>query len=176
MQDLFQHSISLWDLAIRGVTVYLTVLVLLRISGKKQMGQMGPTEFVAILLISNAVQNSMNGGYNSLVGGLWLAIVLIALSALLSYLTYRSRFFSEFFEGTPRLVVHKGHILKDALRKERMSVAELKTLIRKQGFHDCREIHAAILESDGYLSVVRIQDLKDHPEWAHEIAADLKGN
>src|ERR1700729_4196967 len=96
--NLTNLSLSPLNFIIRAVVVYLSVLILLRISGKRQMGQMGATEFVAILLISNAVQNSMNGGDNSLLAGLLLAAVLIALSSGISFLTYRSKFFSTIFE------------------------------------------------------------------------------
>lgn len=154
--NLTSLSLSPWNLAFRGVAVYLTVLVLLRISGKRQMGQMGPTEFVAILLISNAVQNSMNGGDASLVGGLLLAVVLIGLSSLISYLTYKSRFFSGIFEGTPTLLVHKGKVLYKHLAHERMSEAELKTLLRKQGLHHLNEIETAVLEADGTFTVTKV--------------------
>src|SRR3954470_17889269 len=101
-------SLTPANLIVRAIVVYLAVLILLRISGKRQLGQMGATEFVAILLISNAVQNAMNGGDNSVIGGLLLAGVLVGLSALISYLTYRSRWFSSIFEGTPTLLIHKG--------------------------------------------------------------------
>ncbi|MGZ3748110.1 MAG: DUF421 domain-containing protein [Pseudobdellovibrionaceae bacterium] len=149
-------NISPVNLIIRGFVVYLAVLILLRISGKKQLGQMGATEFVAILLISNAVQNSMNGGDNSLIGGLLLALVLVSLSSLISYLTYKSRFFSAIFEGTPTILVHKGKIIPQNLAKEQMNEGELKTLLRKQGLHSISEINAAILEADGTLSVTKI--------------------
>src|SRR5678809_648117 len=91
LQNLVDLHLSPLNLIIRAVVVYLAVLILLRISGKRQLGQMGATEFVAILLISNAVQNSMNGGDNSLTGGLILATVLIALSSLVALMTYRSK-------------------------------------------------------------------------------------
>ncbi|MGZ3743920.1 MAG: DUF421 domain-containing protein [Pseudobdellovibrionaceae bacterium] len=149
-------NISPVNLIIRGFVVYLAVLILLRISGKTQLGQMGATEFVAILLISNAVQNSMNGGDNSLIGGLLLALVLVSLSSLISYLTYKSRFFSAIFEGTPTILVHKGKIIPQNLAKEQMNEGELKTLLRKQGLHSISEINAAILEADGTLSVTKI--------------------
>ena len=152
-QNLANMTLDPWNLAVRAILVYLAVLVLLRISGKRQMGQMGATEFVAILLISNAVQNSMNGGDNSLTGGLLLAIVLVGLSALISYLTYRSRFFRTIFEGTPTLLVHKGKVITQHLHRERMSEAELCMLLRKQGQHSFHEIETAILEADGTLSV-----------------------
>src|SRR5437016_2913890 len=125
MADLWTHLMSFdvapFNLIIRGIVIYLSVLILLRISGKKQMGQMGATEFVAILLISNAVQNSMNGGDNSLSGGLLLAFVLVSVSTLISLLTYKSVFFRSLFEGTPTLMVHKGKIVHAHLSKERVS-------------------------------------------------------
>src|ERR1700722_1466293 len=110
-QNLFDFNLAPLNLIIRAVVVYLAVLLLLRISGKRQMGQMGATEFVAILLISNAVQNAMNGGDNSLTGGLILATVLIVMSSLITYLTYKSSTFSSIFEGTPTLLIHHGKIL-----------------------------------------------------------------
>ncbi|MBX9767620.1 MAG: DUF421 domain-containing protein [Bdellovibrionales bacterium] len=155
-QNLADFNLSPLNLIVRAVVVYLVVLILLRISGKRQLGQMGATEFVAILLISNAVQNSMNGGDNSLVGGLLLAAVLIGLSSLISYLTYRSVLFSTIFEGTPTLVIHNGKLIHKHLAQERMSESELRTLLRKQGLHNLQEIETAILEADGTLSVTRV--------------------
>jgi uncharacterized membrane protein YcaP (DUF421 family) len=143
------------NLVVRAIIVYVAVLVLLRISGKRQLGQMGPTEFVALLLISNAVQNSMNGGDNSLTGGLLLAIVLIVTSWAISWLTFRSRKFSLIFEGTPTLLVHKGKTLPKNMAKERLTATDLKILLRKQGIHSLDEISTAILEADGSLSFTK---------------------
>jgi len=165
MQNLLHNDIPAWNLLVRAVVVYLTVLILLRISGKRQMGQMGATEFVAILLISNAVQNAMNGGDNSLSAGLWLAIILIAMSTLISFLTYRSQFFRTVFEGTPSLLVHKGKIIREHLDRERLSETELRTLLRKQGVHHIHELDNAVLEADGTLSITKACDPPlPHPE------------
>src|SRR4051812_1501329 len=119
---------------------------------------MGATEFVAILLISNAVQNSMNGGDNSLSGGLILAVVLIFLSTATSYLTYRSRIFRGIFEGTPTLLIHNGKAIEKNMAKERMSDVDLKILLRKQGIHHIAEVTTGILEADGTLSLTHKND------------------
>lgn len=156
--DLTHPSLPTPDLIVRAVVVYLCVLLLLRVSGKRQLGQMGATEFVALLLISNAVQNAMNGGDNSLTGGLILAAVLIATSWLISILTFRSRRFSILFEGSPTLLVHKGQMIRQNLAKERLTPTELRILLRKQGVHTLNEISTAILESDGSLSVTRTSE------------------
>lgn len=153
--QLFHFDVTPLNLAIRAVAVYLVVLVLLRIGGKRQIGQMGATEFVAVLLISNAVQNSMNGGDNSLIGGLWLAGILIAMSTGISYLTYKSRFFSHLFEGTPTLLVHHGKPIPRALRSELMTQRQLREMLRHQGFRSLTEIKDVILEADGTLTIVR---------------------
>ena len=157
--DLTHLTISLPNLTIRAVVVYLAVLLLLRISGKRQLGQMSAIEFVALLLISNAVQNAMNGGDNSLVGGLWLAAVLIFLSWLISWLGYRNKHVRIIFEGSPRLIVHRGKIITKALAKERLNPSELTTLLRKQGIHHFHEVHSAVLESDGTLSVIKESEI-----------------
>jgi uncharacterized membrane protein YcaP (DUF421 family) len=158
-QNLMHFEVAPLNLIIRATIVYLAVLVMLRISGKRQIAQMGATEFVSILLISNAVQNAMNGGDNSLSGGLLLAAVLIALSYTIAFLVYRSRTFSSIFEGTPRLIVHDGKVIDKALRKELLSHSELKALLRKQGVHSFKELKSAILEADGTLSIIRHSDI-----------------
>jgi uncharacterized membrane protein YcaP (DUF421 family) len=146
------------NLVVRAFVVYLAVLILLRISGKKQIGQMGATELVSLLLISNAVQNSMNGGDNSLVGGLILAVVLIVMSSTISLLTFRSRRFSLLLEGSPTLLVHKGQLLAKNLARERLTAGDLRTLLRKQGIHEIHPDLTAVLEADGSLSVTRGAD------------------
>ena len=158
LKNLFDLSLSPANLAVRAVVVFLFVVVLLRISGKRQMGQMGATEFVAILLISNAVQNAMNGGDNSLVGGLLLAAVLIFVSWSISVLTFRFAFARTIFEGTPTLIIHKGLVLEKNLAKERLTHQELKTLMRKQGIHNYSDVATGVLESDGTLSIAKVSE------------------
>lgn len=161
--NLTQLSIPGWNLVFRAAIVYLSVLLLLRISGKRQLGQMGATEFVAILLISNAVQNAMNGGDNSLVGGLILALVLVFLSWLISVLTFRSKKMQTLFEGTPSLLIHRGEPVLKNMMKERITRGELVVLLRKQGIHQFNEVHTAILEADGVLSVTKTTDVNEGP-------------
>ncbi len=147
-----------WHLVIRAVVVYIAVLLLLRIAGKRQVGQMNMTQLVALLLISNAVQNSMNGGDNSITGGIISATVLIILSFFFSFLTYHSKDWENFVQGSPTLLIHHGRLLHQNLRQELMTVRELRVLLRKQGIHELSEIEEAVLESDGFVSVTRKSD------------------
>ncbi len=163
-RDLLIPQVPWYSLILRAVIAWLAVLILLRLAGKRQVAQMGIGEFVALLLISNAVQNSMNGGDNSLVGGLILAAVLIVLSHLFSYLTYRFRKLEVLVQGRPTLLIHRGQIVHHALQKELLTVTELRHLLRKQGIHELREIQEAVLEPDGFISIVKKSELPEEPD------------
>ena len=157
--SLWIPSVPWAQLAARAVVVYFFVLGLLRLGGKRQIGQMGPAEFVALLLVSNAVQDSMNGGDNSLSGGLLLAAVVVGASALVGWLSFRSKRLSDFLQGRPVLLVYKGEIVPRNLEGCRLAVRELRALLRHQGLHDLADVHEAVLETNGSLSVVRTSDL-----------------
>ena len=80
-----------WEFVVRAVVVYVFLLVLLRLTGKRQVGQLAPFDLVLLLVLSNAVQNSMNGGDNSITGGMILATTLVLLNFGVGWLTYRSK-------------------------------------------------------------------------------------
>jgi len=165
MQDMWHTSLPLWQFIIRGAIVYIAVLALMRLGGKRQIGQMGVGDFVAILLISNAVQNSMNGGDNSITGGIILASTIIILSTSISYITYKSKRWENIIQGRPTLLVHKGKVLPQHMKKELLNNYELKALLRRQGVHSIDEIAEAILESDGTLSITKESEIhrNSHP-------------
>jgi uncharacterized membrane protein YcaP (DUF421 family) len=164
MNALWIPGIPWWQLVIRAGVVFVAVLLLLRLSGKRQVGQMGIAQFVALLLISNAVQNSMNGGDNSLIGGLILAVVLILLSYAIEVFTYRSKRLENLIQGRPTLLIHQGKVLYKHLKRELLSPHELRAILRRQGIQDLSEIEEAVLESDGFVSVVKKSEAAEHPE------------
>src|SRR4051812_3339098 len=127
LHELFFTDIPWWSLVLRAGIVYISVLLLLRIAGKRQVGQMGMTEFVALLLISNAVQNAMNGGDNSLVGGLLLAVVIVSLATGFAYVTYRWPRLEQTIQGRPTLLIHHGQVLHKHLARELLSERELRS-------------------------------------------------
>ena len=164
MHLMFGLAFPYWQFVVRAAVVYVFILILLRLGGKREIGQMGAGEFVAILLISNAVQNSMNGGDNSITGGIILSTVIVLLSLLVAYLTYKSKKMENLIQGTPTILIHNGKLVRKNLAKERLSVGQLKTALRRQGIHDYRELTEAILESDGYISVTKQSDVWHEPE------------
>jgi uncharacterized membrane protein YcaP (DUF421 family) len=156
---MWHPTVGLGELTVRTLVVYAAILLLLRLGGKRQIGQMGTGEFVAVLLISNAVQNAMTGGDASLGGGLLIAAVLIAVSSLVAWLTYRYRPLEELLQGRPTLLIHDGAVIAKHLEREQLNSRELRTILRRQGIHDLREIHEAVLESDGSVSVIKKSEL-----------------
>lgn len=152
---MFTFDVPAGEILVRTAVVYFAVLVLLRLAGKKQLGQMGATEFVALLLLSNAVQNAMVGGDNSLVGGVASAALLVLCSRLISWGTFRSARLRTWLEGTPTVLIQDGHVVQANLDREMLTPGELVNLLRKQGVETVAEVYIAVLDPNGNLSVAR---------------------
>src|SRR5438270_7888296 len=147
-------AIPWWELIVRGVVVYVFLIVLLRLTGKRQVGQLAPFDLVLLLVLSNAVQNSMNGGDNSLVGGLISATALIGLNYLIGFATYRSKRLEAIIEGRPQVLIHNGHLFEDVMRSSQLTHHELESALRQAGCANIGDCHSAILENNGTISVV----------------------
>ena len=147
-------SVHWWELVIRCVVVYVFMLTLLRITGKRQVGQLAPFDLVLLLVLSNAVQNSMNAGDNSLIGGLIAATTLVGLNSIVGMLTYRSKTLEAIIEGRPQILIHNGSLFKDVMAKARITHHELDAALRQSGCTCVEDVHSAILENSGSISVV----------------------
>ncbi len=150
---MFNLAIPWSEFIVRGVVVYVFLLVLLRLTGRRQVGQLAPFDLVLLLVLSNAVQNSMNGGDNSLVGGLISATTLVALNFAVGALTYRSKKLEALIEGRPQLLIHNGLLFEDVLRSAKLTHHELNAALRRGGCACVDDVHSAILENNGSISV-----------------------
>ncbi|HEY2804351.1 MAG TPA: YetF domain-containing protein [Gemmatimonadales bacterium] len=148
-------AVPIWELILRSVVVYVFLVVLLRLSGKRQIGQMAPFDLVLLLVLSNAVQNSMNGGDNSLVGGLISAVTLVTLNFGLGVLTYRNKRLEALVEGKPEVLIHNGKLYEQGLKGGTVTHHELTAALRKAGCAGVEDVHYAVLENDGSISVVQ---------------------
>lgn len=167
LNDMFKLTVSPVDIVLRTIVVYAVVLFLLRIAGRKQVAQMGPTGFVAMLLITNAVQNSMNAGDNSLLGGLISAITLVILSRVVGYMTFHSHMMSAMIEGKPIMLVKDGEIQRRELQKILLTLPQFRALLMMQGIDDVKEIYRVIMDGQGQLIVIKSRpDVKRHEEEA----------
>ncbi|MDA8422678.1 MAG: DUF421 domain-containing protein [Nitrospiraceae bacterium] len=158
---MLNMAVPWWELVFRGVVVYLFLLALLRITGKRQVGQLAPFDLVLLLVLANAVQNSMNAGDNSLIGGLITAATLIGLNFLVSLVTHRNKTLEAIIEGRPQVLVHNGKLFEDVMAKAQLTHHELNAALRRSGCTSVAEVHSAILENNGAISVVAMKDSKD---------------
>jgi uncharacterized membrane protein YcaP (DUF421 family) len=142
-------------LVLRAAVVYAFLLVALRVAGRRELAQMTSFDLVLLLLISNAVQNSMNAGDNSLGGGLVSALTLVAINWVVGYATWRWRRVERFVQGKPIRIVTDGRVHVGALESQLLTLSELWSALRKQGIARITDCALVTLEPDGTLSAVR---------------------
>jgi len=155
MQDLFQLSAPWWHFVLRACAIYALVMVLVRVSGKRAVGQFTPFDLVLLILIGNAVQNGINGGDNSLTGAAIMATTLIALNYGVAFVTSRSRKVEKFVEGEPVVLARNGKLFDGVLRRELVSREDFRESLRMNGVEDVSEVELALLETNGSISVVK---------------------
>jgi uncharacterized membrane protein YcaP (DUF421 family) len=157
MKELWIPSLPLRELILRAVVVYAFLFILLRITGKRQVGQLAPFDLVLLLVLSNAVQNSMNGGDNSLTGGLILAVALVALNYLVAYVTHRSKKLELLVAGRPEVLIHNGRVFEQVMARVGLTHHELMAAVRQGGCASADDVHLAVIENNGSISVVARQ-------------------
>jgi uncharacterized membrane protein YcaP (DUF421 family) len=154
MPSLPDIGSSLPEVVLRTALVYLFLVAVLRISGKRQVGQLSVLELVVILVISDAVQNSMVGDNTTLWGGLVAVLTLVALDLALKTLARRSKPVRVAIEGEPRLLVRDGRLLERAIEAEGLEADEIRAAIRSHGLASVEDVRFAVLETDGSISVI----------------------
>lgn len=158
--ETFGISVAdLVDLVLRAVIVYVVLLVGIRLTGKREVGQMTPFDLVLLLLISNAVQNAMIGPYNALTAGLVAAVTLLVVNRATSLLVFKSRKWRRRIEGSATLLIFDGEVNAEGLRREGIPVEALRAALREHGIEKISQVHMATLEVDGNISVIRHDEL-----------------
>ncbi|PYJ05701.1 MAG: DUF421 domain-containing protein [Verrucomicrobia bacterium] len=150
---MWRSALPWWEFVVRGVIIYVFLLLILRLTGKRQVGQFAPFDLVLLLVLSNAVQNAMNGGDNSLTGGIISAATLIAANGLVGRLTYRNKTIERLIEGHPEILIHNGNLFSDVMEREKITHHELNAALRAAGRSCVEEVHYAILENTGQITV-----------------------
>lgn len=151
---MWTTAVPWWELILRSCIVYVFLLVILRISGKRQVGQLAPFDLVLLLVLSNAVQNSMNAGDNSLIGGLLAAATLVTLNYIVGVATYKSKAVEALVEGRPQVLIHNGKLYSKVMEEARLTHHELNAALRQAGCTNVSEVHCAVLENTGDITVV----------------------
>lgn len=149
-------DVSILETIVRGVAMYLLILVLLRYL---QRGKTAPStpDLLVLVLIADAAQNGMGANYNSVTNGAVLVATIISTSFTLDWLAYRSEAVRKFVHPDPRPLIIDGKLKQRQLAHEMITRSELDTQLRLQGVEDPSEVKAAYLEGTGELSVIKIE-------------------
>ena len=133
-------------IALRTTVVYLAILLGVRLSGKREVGQMTPFDLTLLLLLSNAVQNAMTGPDTSVLGGVIAASTLLVLNYLIA--------------GQPSLLVHDGQVIAAHMAREHVTMDALQQALREHGIATYHDVALAVLEVDGSISCMKYDDIK----------------
>ncbi len=148
-------------LVVRAVVIYAFLMIALRLAGRRELAQMTTFDLVLLLVLANAVQNSINAGDNSLGGGLISAATLLVVNFAVGEAAYRWRWFERLVQGRPVVLVRNGKLVLRNMKRERVTLEELRSALRKQGVDGVTQCKHAVLESDGTLTAVR-NDVEQH--------------
>ena len=151
---MWHMSLVWWEFVLRGIIIYVFLIVLLRLTGKRQVGQLSPFDLVLLLVLSNAVQNAMNGGDNSVIGGMISAVTLVGINWIVGLFTYRSKKLEALIEGRPDVLIHDGKLYPETLERAKLTRHEVMAALREAGCASVEEVRAALLENDGSISVI----------------------
>lgn len=142
------------DIIIRSASVYLFMLIALRVFGKKELSQLNTSDVILILLISNAVQNAMVGNDTSLLGGISAAAILFMINYILKKLMFKYKKFNDFMQERPQILIHDGILDFDKLSKLSITSEELEEAMREHGVEHFSVVKLAMLEIDGNISII----------------------
>jgi uncharacterized membrane protein YcaP (DUF421 family) len=157
---LFPGSNVLLQIVLRTGVIYLLVLIGVRLSGKREVGQMTPFDLTLLLLLSNSVQNAMTGPDTSLAGGAVAASTLLILNYLVADLSGADRRFRRWIQGQPTLLVHDGKTIESHMAREHVSMDELQRALREHGISSTDQVALAVLEVDGSISCLKYDEIK----------------
>ena len=151
---MWQMSVPWWEFVVRGIVVYLFLLVFMRLTAKRQTGQYEPFDLILLLILSNAVQNSMNAGDNSLVGGLISASTLMLCHAALARLAFHFPRVGSWVDGKAQVLIDQGKIDQNLMRQELLTREDVEAALRAGGCLYAHEVERATIETNGQITVV----------------------
>jgi uncharacterized membrane protein YcaP (DUF421 family) len=154
MSGFADLSIPWWEIVLRGTVVYFVLMLLLRLSGKRTVGQFTPFDLLVLVLLGDAMQGSMIAGDESLAGGIILTATLLAWNRAMGFATSRSRVLERLIESTPMVLARNGHVYGEALDKCNLNIDDLQEAMRNADCAAVSDVRLAVLEKDGKISVV----------------------
>ncbi|HEX6969563.1 MAG TPA: YetF domain-containing protein [Micromonosporaceae bacterium] len=153
-REAFAPQTPILEIITRGSAVYLALYLMLRVVMKRETGTTGMSDLLVIVLIADAAQNAMAGGYASVADGLVLVATIVTWAYLLDFLAYRFPRLRRLIQPRPLLLVKDGNLLRRNLRRELITEEELRSQLRQHGIEELRQVRRLYMEPDGQFSVV----------------------
>jgi uncharacterized membrane protein YcaP (DUF421 family) len=151
---MFELHLSLGEKVLRAVIIYLFLVVMLRLVGKRELSQLNTLDFVVLLAVANAVQNGLIGPDNSVTGAIVGAAVLFAVDGALAFVLFRQKRLQRIVEGSPTLLIRDGEVLEDQLRREELTHDDLLVELQAAGAQTVDDVRMAWLEPSGKVIVI----------------------
>lgn len=151
---MFDMALPWGEFVVRGAVVYLALMVLVRVSGKRTIGQFTPFDLLVVMLLSESVSNSLSGSDNSLVGGLLIAATLVCLNMGMAFISTRNRRLETMMEGSAVLIGRDGEVFKPVMARHRIGPGDMDKALREADC-DLADMRCAFLETDGSISILK---------------------
>jgi len=166
----FKVAVSPAELAIRGTLVYWFLFLVFRFVLRRDAGAVGIADLLILVLVADASQNAMSGGYTTVAEGAILVGTILGWNWLIDWASFHSPAIARFTTPPPVVLVRHGRIVHRNLRREYLSEEELAGKLRQHGIERLREVKIALMESDGEISVIRYRGSGDQsPERKHRV-------
>ncbi|SRR5579871_4271198 len=169
-QHIWEIGPPLGEKMLRPIIVYIFLVALLRIFGKRELAQLNPFDLVVLLSLSNTVQNAIIGDDNSVTGGLIGAFTLLMINYLVVRFLFKHRRLDQMLEGKPAVLIEDGHVCKRALAKELLTRADLMTVLHRQGFGRISDVERCVLEPGGGFYIKSKEPPRDEREHSEVLA------
>jgi len=156
--EIFARDFPIWHMVLRGTVVYWFLLLVFRFVLRRDVGSMGVADLLFVVLVADAASNAMQGEYKSINDGLVLLTTLVAWNFGLDWLSYRYAWITKFLEPQPEVLIRHGRINRKAMKREMITTEELEGKLRESGVESVSQVRIARLESDGKLSVFKIDE------------------
>ncbi|HLN14182.1 MAG TPA: YetF domain-containing protein [bacterium] len=172
--NMFVPELSVAEKIIRPILVYLFLVLVLRLAGRRELAQLNSFDLVVLMMLANTVQNATIGNDNSLVGGLIGVSALLLVNYVVVRLLYVRPRLDRLVEGGPTLLIKDGKVLRRNLAKEAISEGQLMEAVRKQGLATVGQVAEAVLETGGVISVVPSTTAEERMRHLHETLQQIQ--
>ena len=156
IESMFHLHLPFLEKILRPVIVYIFLILLLRLFGKRELAQLNPFDLVVLLSLSNTVQNAIIGDDNSVTGGVIGAFALLAINWALTHLLFRMPKLNHALEGGEAVLIRNGRVNRKALLQETMTELELLSVLHKQGVNSFEEVEKCVLEPNGTFYIEQV--------------------